>query len=265
MTRAFKAALLVTLLFSLESVTIPVQAADDDDASYGLRSVTSVRYGLWGPEVMFGDPENDCKIDRAAWQTAMDSVAKQSNVLKLISEQVEFNQVRKDLKDGKCQMDLHARDHHLPFCGLDRQSMPDLRFSLTVAKTGNTCLGQVKAKVSDGVVGQLKFRSTARDAVVTVADMWSSSYWVKNNERYFTQSVIETSAIMMKEFLDEWTRVACSDCYITGEGGTPPNWVAKAGAWDVVVKDFTDLLRGRNTVARLRQRGLVLLADDVRT
>ena len=34
---------------------------------------------------------------------------------------------------------------------------------------------------------------------------------------------------------------------------------------DVVVEDFTDLLRGRNTVARLRQRGLVLLADDVRT
>src|ERR1700719_5400805 len=33
---------------------------------------------------------------------------------------------------------------------------------------------------------------------------------------------------------------------------------------DVVVEDFTDLLRGRNTVARLRQRGLVLLADDVR-
>jgi hypothetical protein len=34
---------------------------------------------------------------------------------------------------------------------------------------------------------------------------------------------------------------------------------------DVVVEDFTDLLRGRNTVARLRQRGLALLADDVRT
>jgi len=34
---------------------------------------------------------------------------------------------------------------------------------------------------------------------------------------------------------------------------------------DVVVEDFADLLRGRNTVARLRQRGLAFLADDVRT
>ena len=32
---------------------------------------------------------------------------------------------------------------------------------------------------------------------------------------------------------------------------------------DVVVEDFADLLRGRNAVARFRQRGLVLLADDV--
>src|SRR4249920_951728 len=32
---------------------------------------------------------------------------------------------------------------------------------------------------------------------------------------------------------------------------------------DVVVEDFADLLRGRDTVARCRQRGLVLLADDV--
>src|SRR6185437_16087588 len=34
---------------------------------------------------------------------------------------------------------------------------------------------------------------------------------------------------------------------------------------DVVVEDFANLLRGRNTVARLRQRGLAFLADDVRT
>src|SRR5229473_3162073 len=32
---------------------------------------------------------------------------------------------------------------------------------------------------------------------------------------------------------------------------------------DVVVEDLADLLRGRNAVARLHQRGLVLLADDV--
>src|SRR4029077_10751891 len=31
----------------------------------------------------------------------------------------------------------------------------------------------------------------------------------------------------------------------------------------VVVEDLPDLLRGRNAVARLHQRGLVLLADDV--
>src|SRR5271169_3458327 len=34
---------------------------------------------------------------------------------------------------------------------------------------------------------------------------------------------------------------------------------------DVVVEDLADLFRRRNAVARLRQRGLVLLADDVRT
>src|SRR5271155_4731174 len=32
---------------------------------------------------------------------------------------------------------------------------------------------------------------------------------------------------------------------------------------DVVVEDLADLLRGRNLVARFRQRRLVLLADDV--
>src|SRR5262245_10098571 len=32
---------------------------------------------------------------------------------------------------------------------------------------------------------------------------------------------------------------------------------------DIVVKNFAYLLRGRNAVARLHQRGLVLLADDV--
>src|SRR6202051_3394462 len=32
---------------------------------------------------------------------------------------------------------------------------------------------------------------------------------------------------------------------------------------DIVVEDLADLLRGRNLVARFRQRGLVLLADDV--
>src|SRR6476469_8686812 len=32
---------------------------------------------------------------------------------------------------------------------------------------------------------------------------------------------------------------------------------------DIVVEDLTDLLRGRNLVARFRQRRLVLLADDV--
>src|SRR6266568_6710912 len=32
---------------------------------------------------------------------------------------------------------------------------------------------------------------------------------------------------------------------------------------DVIVEDFSDLLRGRDAVARLHQRGLVLLADDV--
>src|SRR5712691_1615222 len=32
---------------------------------------------------------------------------------------------------------------------------------------------------------------------------------------------------------------------------------------DVIVEDFSDLLGGRDAVARLHQRGLVLLADDV--
>src|ERR1700722_3506227 len=32
---------------------------------------------------------------------------------------------------------------------------------------------------------------------------------------------------------------------------------------DIVVEDFADLLRGRDIVARFRQRRLVLLADDV--
>src|ERR1700732_1399492 len=34
---------------------------------------------------------------------------------------------------------------------------------------------------------------------------------------------------------------------------------------DIVVEDLADLLRGRNLVARFRQQGLVLLADDVQT
>jgi hypothetical protein len=210
MRRAFKATVIGSLLFSSAIATIAVQAADDDAR---LRGVTSVRYQLWWPEVMFGDRENDCKIDRNAWQAAMDSVANQSNKLKFISHQAESDAWHKALRDGKCHMDFEDRVD-LPSCfALHREKpMPELRFFVTVAKIENTCLAQVAAKLSDGIVGESKFRSTGRDALVTIAEMWRSTYWVKNTEHDFTRSVIKVSATIMKQLLDEWTRVNCSDC-----------------------------------------------------
>src|SRR4051812_5596029 len=99
MSRAFKETMMiVTLLFSLAIATVAVHAADDDAR---LRGVTSVRYELWWSEVMFGDRENDCKIDRGAWQAAMDSEANKSNKLKFISRQAESDAMHKDLEDGK--------------------------------------------------------------------------------------------------------------------------------------------------------------------
>src|SRR5262249_24998827 len=163
MRRAFKATMIVTLLFSSAIVTIAVQAADDD---VRLRGVTSLRYELWRTEVMFGDRENDCKIDRGAWQAAMDSVASQSTKLKFILHQAESDAWHKDLRDGKCHMDFKDRDD-LPSCfALHREKpMPGLRFFVTVAKLENTCLARVEANVTDSVVGQAKFRSTERDAL----------------------------------------------------------------------------------------------------
>jgi hypothetical protein len=232
MRRGFKATTIVTLLFSPAIASIVVQAADDDAR---LRGVTSVRYELWRPEVMFGDRENDCKIDRGAWQAVMDSAANKSNKLKFISAQGESDAMQKDLEGGKCHMDLKDRDD-LPSCFTRQreQPMPGLRFSVTVAKIENTCLAQVEAKVRDGAVGQSKFRSTGRDALITIAEMWSSTHWVKASERAFTRSIAEVSAVMMKELLDEWTRVNCSDCYLTSDRGTPPKWIAEGRAWAAV-------------------------------
>jgi hypothetical protein len=230
MRRAFKATVIGTLLFSSAIANIAVQAADDDAR---LRGITSVRYELWGPEVMFGDRENDCKIDRGAWQAAMDSVANKSEKLKIISHQAESDAMHKDLEDGKCHIDFKDRDD-LPSCFTRHQKkpMPELRFFVTAAKIENTCLAQVEAKVWDPVEGNTKFRSSGRDALVTIAEMWSSTYWVKDSEDNFTRSIAKFSAAMMKELLDEWTRVNCSDCYISGDGGTPPKWVAKGRrAW----------------------------------
>jgi hypothetical protein len=157
---------------------------------------------------MFGDRENDCKIDRGAWQAAMDSVASKSDKLKFYSRQAESDAWDKDLRDGKCHMDFKDRDD-LPSCSALHQEkrMPGLRFFVTVAKIENTCLAHVEAKIWDGVVGQSKFRSTERDVLVTIAEMWTSTYWIKASERDFTRSVAEVSASMMKELLAEWTRV----------------------------------------------------------
>jgi hypothetical protein len=60
--------------------------------------------------------------------------------------------------------------------------------------------------------------------------MWSSSYWVKNTEEHFTESIIEVSEDLVKKFLDEWSRVNCSDCDIIGDG-TPPTLVAQGRQW----------------------------------
>ena len=206
MMRAFKATMIVSLLFSSAISTIAVQAADDE---VRLRGVASVRYELvWPPEVMFGGREHDCKIDRGTWQAAMDSVANKSEKLKFISRQAESDAWDKDLRDGKCHMDFKDRDD-LPSCFALHQTkpMPELRFFVTVAKIENTCLAQVDAKIWDRVVGQTKFRSTERDALVTIAEMWRSTYWIKPSESDFTRAVAEFSAMMMKELLDEWTRV----------------------------------------------------------
>jgi hypothetical protein len=54
--------------------------------------------------------------------------------------------------------------------------MPGLDFFVTAAKVENTCLAEVKADVSDHVVGQTKFKTTGRDNSMTSAEMWSATF-----------------------------------------------------------------------------------------
>jgi hypothetical protein len=66
-------------------------------------------------------------------------------------------------------------------------------------------------------------------------------------------------------FIDIFTVCLMFEPFVVVVDGDREHLLGMVLTDDVVVEDFTDLLRGRNTVARLRQRGLVLLADDVRT
>src|SRR5262249_7681035 len=59
----------------------------------------------------------------------------------------------------------------------------------------------------------------------------------------FASSVVETVVVIMDRDREHLLGVILTD--------------------DIVVEDLAYLLRGRNAVARLHQRGLVLLADDV--
>jgi hypothetical protein len=176
---------------------------------------------------MFAKTETDCKIDGAEWYAAMDRVASQSTKLKFVSDQAEFDEdwkrMKKEENEGKCHTDIGRHNDDLPFCETrPREPMPDLKFFVTVAKIENTCLARVAAELSDDIVGQTKFKATGRDSSVTTAEMWSSTYWVKNSEQNITASAIEVSEKMMENLLYEWTRASCSDCDVIGDDGTPP-------------------------------------------
>jgi hypothetical protein len=222
------------LLCSLAAMR--VQAMEEFQVNYKLVGVTSVRYRMF-IEHMFGN-ETDCKIDDAEWEAAMDRVTSQSNELRFVSHQAEFNEDEKRMKkeesEGKCHLDIEDHDDGLPSCfslSPPRKPMPELNFSVNLAKIENTCLAEVAAKLSDDIVGETKFKTTGRDSSVTSAQMWSSTYWIKKSEENIGASVIEVSENMMKDLLYEWTRANCSDCDFIGDGGAPPKWVDEGRQW----------------------------------
>ena len=220
------------LLCAVAAVAVQAEEFKTNDK---LSGVTSVRYTMYF-ELMFGKPETDCKIDFAEWYAAMDRVASQSTKLRFVSWKAEADEnvkrAQKEQSEGKCHWDLKHHDDDLPFCNLSPQEpMPDLWFFVSVAKIDNTCVAEVAAKLTDEIVGQTKFKATGRDNSVTRAEMWDSTYWVKNSEQYLTASVINVSEDMIKNLIYEWTRANCSDCDIIGDGGAPPKWVFEGRQW----------------------------------
>ena len=213
---------------------VPVQA-EEFKTNDKLSGVTSARYTMYF-ELIFGKPETDCKIDSAEWYAAMDRVASQSTKLRFVSRKAEADEnmkcAQKEESEGKCHLDLKHHDDDLPMCRMNvTEPMPELDFLVTVSKIDNICVAEVAAKLTDEIVGQTKFKSTGRDNSVTRAEMWDSTYWVKNREQYLTRSVIEVSEEMMKNLVYEWTRGNCSDCDIIGDGGAPPKWVVEGQQW----------------------------------
>jgi hypothetical protein len=220
------------LLCAVAAVVVQAEEFETNDK---LRGVTSVRHTMYF-ELMFGKPETDCKVESAEWYAAMDRVASQSTKLRFVSQKAEaeenMKRAQKEESEGKCHLDLKHHDDDLPMCGIGvRELMPELVYSVTVAKIDNTCLAEVEAKLSDHIVGQTTFKATGRDSSLTRAEMWSSTYWVKKSEQQITASVIEVSEQMMKDLIYEWSRANCSDCDIIGDGDAPPKWVAQGRKW----------------------------------
>jgi hypothetical protein len=219
-TRRVGAKMLMQMISGALLCAVAVAAAraqEEFDVNYKLGGVTSVRYTMYF-ELMFGKPETDCKIDPAEWYAAMDRVASQSTKLRFVSRNAEWKRMKKEENEGKCHLDLNHHNDDLPSCFRPQEPMPGLDFFVTTAKVENTCLAEVAAKLSDDVVGQTKFKATGRDNSMTRAEMWSSTYWVKDSEPKITASIIGLSQDMIKNLVYEWTRANCSDCDIIGDG-----------------------------------------------
>jgi hypothetical protein len=142
-------------------IAMAAQAADDEP-NYKLVGLTSVRFELFS-QLIFGEAENGCKNDRAAWQAALDRAAEQSTKLRLVSHQAEVDEdvkrIQKEEAEGKCSLKVY--DDRLPSCFMGhglRQPMPDLRFFATVAKVENTCVARVEASLRMTSLGTQNLR-----------------------------------------------------------------------------------------------------------
>jgi hypothetical protein len=182
------------------------QAADRP--SPYLKGITTVKY--------FGVLENKgrCKVDRDAWNTAIEFVANQSTRLKLMKydeHQVQLDEMIKS-KDKTDQTMLKKdtwtdedvrKSREAEAIIRKRIYAPSLFFSMTTIDVENGCAAVIEADVT-ATLKSSEMISTGTIIYNPSYSLWSQMWTLKNSYQSFERIAIETSERMMKSFVNDW-------------------------------------------------------------
>jgi hypothetical protein len=145
------------------------QTTQAGNITHHLKGITALQY-----RTSFTIAGQQCVIDRAKWNTALQSVANQSTKLRLISNQkwlVEASEASKD------EFQTYA-------------FMPTLKLTVIAVEVKAACAGTL-------------------DVSLTVAgadlELWRESRAVRGDPDSFTTTMVEAGEEIMQQFLNDWT------------------------------------------------------------